>query len=404
MDTEQFFWPFLAKKVAELSKLNSQFHWKLSGESFLQNLQTVIFLNNERKGFGWLSETSQCCFQAAFYLSLGTFEEFSFEKFLLFLWTFFQIISGNWAGMVWPACQNCILRIYKIILKKKLFWKTIEIFHHFQTFGRKISASFRVFRRGCWSCILRVQNNILTKISFFPVFFSLLDTERFFWPILAKKLSELSKVNSQFQWKLSGESFLQNLQTVIFLNNERKGFGWLSEKSQRGFQPAFYLSIGTIWRKLFRKVFASLWTFFRIISSNWAGKVCRPVKTAFFVSTKSFWKKTVLENNWSFSSFSDIGQEDFGFFSKLSSGMLELHFTCPKQHFNEEQFSFSFFFRFWTLSDFFDQFLQKKVAELSKLNPQFPWKLSGESFLQNLQTVIFLNNERKGFGWLCETS
>ena len=154
-----------------------------------------------------------------------------------------------------PACQNCILCIYKIILKKKLFWKTIEIFHHFQTFGRKISASFRVFRRGCWSCILRVQNNILTKISFFPVFFSLLDTERFFWPILAKKLSELSKVNSQFQWKLSGESFLQNLQTVIFLNNERKGFGWLSETSQRGFQAAFYLSMGQFEKNFLLKSF-----------------------------------------------------------------------------------------------------------------------------------------------------
>ena len=33
-------------------------------------------------------------------------------------------------------------------LWKKLFWKTIEIFHLFQTLSRKFSASFRVFRRG----------------------------------------------------------------------------------------------------------------------------------------------------------------------------------------------------------------------------------------------------------------
>ena len=116
----------------------------------------------------------------------GHFEENLFEKFLHLLWTFFQINSGNWAGKVWPACQNCIHRIYKIILKKKLFWKTNEILHHFQTLSRKFSASCRVFRRGCWNCNLRVQGNILTKNSFISIFFSILDTERFFWPILAK--------------------------------------------------------------------------------------------------------------------------------------------------------------------------------------------------------------------------
>ena len=264
------------------------------------------------------------------------------KSFCIFFGLFFGSFPVIEQEKFLPACQNCILCIYKIILKKKLFWKTIEIFHHFQTFGRKISASFRVFRRGCWSCILRVQNNILTKISFFPVFFSLLDTERFFWPVLAKKLSELSKVNSQFQWKLSGESFLQNLQTVIFLNNERKGFGWLSETSQRGFQTAFYLSLGTFWKKFFIEKFLHLlWTFFRIISSNWARKIFTGLsKLHSLYLTNHFEEKTVLENKRNFSSFLDSEQEVFGFLSSFSTGMLELHFTCPKQLFNEKQFSF----------------------------------------------------------------
>ena len=52
-----------------------------------------------------------------------------------------------------------------------MFWKTIELFHHFQTLSRKVSSSCRDFRRGCWNCILRVQGNILTKNSFFSNFF-----------------------------------------------------------------------------------------------------------------------------------------------------------------------------------------------------------------------------------------
>ena len=66
-----------------------------------------------------------------------------------------------------------------------------------------------------------------------------------------------SKLGSHFQRKLSGEKLLENLQLVIFLNIERKTFSWLTKKSQRGFQAAFYLSMGAIRRKKLWKVFAS---------------------------------------------------------------------------------------------------------------------------------------------------
>ena len=117
------------------------------------------------------------------------------------------------------------------------------------------------------------KKNILTKNSFISDFFFIFEHWVIFWSILAKKVAELSKLDSQFHWKLSGESFLQNLHTVLFLNIEWKTFGWLSEKNLRGFQAAFYLSMGTFWRKCFGKVFADLWTFFLINSGNWAGKV-----------------------------------------------------------------------------------------------------------------------------------
>ena len=287
----------MQKKLAELSKLNSQFQWRLSGASLLQNLQIVIFLNFERNYFGWLSEKSRQGFQAAFYLSIGTICRKFFRKVFASLWTFFRIISSNWAGKVWPACQNCILRIYRIILKKKTVLENNWNFSLFSDIEQELFGFFSSFLTWMLELHSRCPKNILTKNSFFSNFFSLLDTERFFWPILAKKLAELSKLNSQFQWRLSGASLLQNLQIVIFLNFERNYFGWLSEKSQRGFQAALYLSIGTIWRKFFRKVCASLWTFFRIISSNWAGKVWPACQNCIlriyriFLKKKLFWKQ-----------------------------------------------------------------------------------------------------------------
>ena len=147
-------------------KLRSCQNWILS---FLGNFRVKVFCKTHKLLFFWTTSgkvLAGCAKQVSVAFRLLStspwelFEEFFVERFLLFLWTFFQTISGNWAGKVWPACQNCILRIYKIILKKKLFWKTIQFFHLFQTLGRKISASFRIFRRGCWSCILRIQINI----------------------------------------------------------------------------------------------------------------------------------------------------------------------------------------------------------------------------------------------------
>ena len=198
--------------------------------------------------------------------------------------------------------------------------------------SRKFSASCQIFRRGYWNCILRVQKNILPKNSYISSFFFIFGHWAIFLTNARRKKAEMSKLVSEFQGKLSGESFLQNLQFFIFLNIEGKTFGWLSEKSQRGLQAAFYFSMGTIWRKHFSKGFGifcgPFFGSFPVIEQE---KFSRPVKTAFFVSIQSFWeKKTVSENKWNFSSFSDIEQEVFGFLASFSTGMLELHFTCPK--------------------------------------------------------------------------
>ena len=256
------FWSILAKKVAELSKLDSQFHWKLSGESFLQNLHTVLFLNIEWKTFGWLSEKNLRGFQAAFYLSMGTFWRKCFGKVFADLWTFFLINSGNWAGKVWPVSQNCILRIYRIILRKNWFGKEMKLFIIFRQWAWSFRLLGEFFDGNVRTAFYVSKRTFQRRTVLFLFFFHFWTLSDFFWPILAKEVAELSKLASQFQWRLSRESFLQNLQIVFFLNFERKVFGWLSGKSQWGFQAALYFSMGTIWRKFFWKVFASSVDFF----------------------------------------------------------------------------------------------------------------------------------------------
>ena len=86
--------------------------------------------------------------------------------------------------------------------------------------------------------------------------------------------------------------------------------------------------------------------FFRSFPVIEQEKFGRPVKTAFFVSIESFWKKSVLENNWNFSLFSDIEQELFGFFSSFLTWMLELHSRCPKNILTKNSFFSKFFFTF----------------------------------------------------------
>ena len=160
-------------------------------------------------------------------------------------------------------------------------------------------------------------------------FFFIFGHSEFFWPILAKKVAELSKLNSQFQWKLSGESFLQNLQIVFVWISSGK----LSAGCPKKVRRAFMLLSTSPWElseeNNFEKFLQLLWTFFQIISRNWAGKVRSVCQNCIHRTINSFWKKTLLKNKWIFSSFLDIEQEVFGFMSSFSTGMLELHSRCP---------------------------------------------------------------------------
>ena len=204
--------------------------------------------------------------------------------------------------------------------------------------SRKFPASFRVFRRGCWNCILRVQGNILAKNSFISIFFFIFGHWAIFLTNSRKKSSGVVQTGFSVLMETFGWKFFAKLTSCFCLNIERKIFGWLSEKIRGAFMLLSTSPWGLFEEKIFEKFLHHLWTFFQINSGYWAGKVWPACQNCIHRIYKIILKKTLLENKWIFSSFSDIEQEGFGFLSIFSTCILELNFTCPKQHFNEEQF------------------------------------------------------------------
>ena len=152
-------------------------------------------------------------------------------------------------------------------------------------------------------------------------------------------------------------------------------------KKSAGLSRCFLPLHGNNLKEIFLKSFCIFCgTFFRSFPIIEQEKFGRPVKTAFIVSTKSFWKKNSFRKQMDLFIIFRHWAGSFWLLVDFSTGMLELNFTCPKQNFNEEQFYFYFLFHFWTLSDFFDQFLQKK-------SPSCPnWILS---FNGNFRVKVF---------------
>ena len=324
------------------------FGWK----SF-RKLTKCYFLNIERKKFGWLSRKKSAGLSSCFLILHRNILQKKFLKSFCTFADFSRINCGNWAGKIRPACQNCILRIYRnIFWKKNCFWKTNEIFYHFQTLSR----SFRplsIFLAVCWNCILRVHRNTLGKkmsleTNTFPFFwdknwffFKTLwgknsaglskmkfagpkkNFASFFWkfilPIffghwpkvlrgfLRKISASLSKLDSLFQRKLSEKIFFSAKFTIcFFLENRAENFRLTVGKISGGFEAAFYLSRGTFRKKSLEKFLEPLSTFFSIITGNCAGNVWWACQNCLL---RIYWnnlkRKTVLENNLNFSSFLD---------------------------------------------------------------------------------------------------
>ena len=195
-----------------------------------------MFLNIEQKTFGWLSKKISGAFKLLSTSPWELFEKKVFQKFLQLLWTFFGSFPVIEQEKLGRSLKTAFSVSIKSFWEKKLFWKTNEIYHHFQTLSKMFSASCRVFRRGKGNCILSVQGNILTKNGSISKFFSFLDTEQYFWPILEKKVAEKSKLDSQFQWKLPGENLLENLQNVNFWKTTGKSAAVCRKKISGAFK------------------------------------------------------------------------------------------------------------------------------------------------------------------------
>ena len=121
--------------------------------------------------------------------------------------------------------------------------------------SRKFSASFRVFRRGGWSCILRVQGNILRENGFVYYFFSFLDTERYFWSILAIKGSGVVKTGFSVSMETFGcNSFAKH--TNCYFPEFRAEIVWLAvRKKSAGLSSCFLPLHGNNLKKIFLKSF-----------------------------------------------------------------------------------------------------------------------------------------------------
>ena len=141
LDTEHFFWANLAKKVAELSKLDSQFQWRLSGASLLQNLQIDLFLEFRAELFRLAVRKKSAGLSSCFLPLHGNNLTKNFSKsFCIFCGLFFGSFTVIGQEKFLSDCQNCIHCIYKIISKKKLFWQQMKIFINF----RQWAGSFRL--------------------------------------------------------------------------------------------------------------------------------------------------------------------------------------------------------------------------------------------------------------------
>ena len=125
----------------------------------------------------------------------------------------------------------------------------------------------------------------------------------------SRKSSRVVKTGISVSMETFGWKFFAKLTICYFFEYRAEKVRLAVEKSQRGFQVAFYLSIGTFWRKKIWKVFALFVDFFRINSGNWAAKVWPACQNWVLpIYRNVFWKKTVLKHKRSFSSFSNTEQ------------------------------------------------------------------------------------------------
>ena len=160
-------------------------------------------------------------------------------------------------SIFWRVCWNCILRVHRNTLQETKDFSKHTLFQYFWRTNE-------TFSKSCLNGFVKNKNCRFERV-FLAHFFKVILLIFFGpWPkvsrgFVRKNSASLSKLDSQFQKKLSGEFFFSANFIICYfrLKIEQKFFGYLSVKVPRGFQAAFYLSMGTIWRKVSWRVFAT---------------------------------------------------------------------------------------------------------------------------------------------------
>ena len=138
---------------------------------------------------------------------------------------------------------------------------------------RKFSATCRVFRRGCWNCILIFQGNTIANNSFVTNFFFIFGHWAVSLTNIWKKFSGVVRSGFSVSMETFGWISFRKLTKCYFLKIERKNFGRLSTKKSAGLSSCFLILHRNILQKKSLKsnfIFADS---FRINFGNWAGKV-----------------------------------------------------------------------------------------------------------------------------------
>ena len=119
-----------------------------------------------------------------------------------------------------------------------------------------------------------------------------MDTERFFWPILAKKSGGVVKTGFSVSMETFGCTSFAKPTECYFLEYRAEIFRLAVPKKSAGLSSCFLHLHGNFMNKIFLKSFCSFCgPFFRTFPVIEQEKFGRPVKTAFIVSIKSFWRK-----------------------------------------------------------------------------------------------------------------
>ena len=227
----------------------------------------------------------------------------------------FFIIFRHWADVFgllsffWRVCWNCILRVHRNTLGKKMFFKK----YSFPIFLDKK----RIFLRN----FVGISSAGLSKMKFagakknFATFFLKIYSSNLF-RTLTESLPGFSKENLgvfvKTGFSLSNETFgkkifsLQNLQFVFFWKIERENFVWLSGNIQEVLKLLSTSPGEPFEKKVFKKFLQRFSTIFSIITGNCAANVWWACQNCIL---RIYWnnlkRKTVLENNLNFSSFLD---------------------------------------------------------------------------------------------------